>query len=130
MLIDITRTIGKDTLVYPGDDGPLLKRTDTFANGNGFLATHLSLSAHCGTHLDAPAHFIPGGQCIAELPIERFVLEAVVVDTLDAPQVSVEHLAGLPLPSCGAVLIRTANSSSAFTSGSKRFGESHNCLFT
>jgi len=43
----------------------------------------LHLSAHCGSHVDSPLHFIEGGSTIAELPIERFLGEAAVVDLTD-----------------------------------------------
>lgn len=35
---------------------------------------------HAGTHVDAPLHFVPGGDAIDELPLERFAGPAVVLD--------------------------------------------------
>jgi kynurenine formamidase len=40
---------------------------------------HLHLGTHSGTHIDAPRHFIPGGQTIDQYPFERFVVPTVVV---------------------------------------------------
>lgn len=109
MLIDITRTIGIDTLAYPGDAGPDLQQLDSLAQGAAFNYTHLSFSAHCGTHLDAPSHFIAGGQSIAELPLSRFRIPAYVVSTGNDAVVTVEHIKNLPLIPGEAVLFKTRN---------------------
>ncbi len=109
MLYDISRTIGADTLTYPGDDPPRLAHTDSIACGAGYNGTHLHLSAHCGTHLDAPAHFIPGGARIAELPLERFRLDALVADAGGARVITAELVAALEFAPGMAVLFKTAN---------------------
>ena len=109
MLYDITRTIGLDTLTYPGDTPPRLERTDSLERGGVFNATHLHLSAHCGTHLDSPAHFITGGKTIDELPPERFMLDALVVDAGDARVITAELVEGLEFKPGDAVLFKTAN---------------------
>ena len=109
MLIDITRLIGGDTLVYPGDTGPRLTRTDALDRGDCCNASRLEFSAHIGTHLDAPAHFIAGGAMIAELPLERFHIPAVVVDTGEAWCIEPGHLAGQGIEPGDAVLFKTAN---------------------
>ena len=109
MLIDITRTIGLDTLTYPGDSPPRLERTDSIALGGSWNATHLGLSAHCGTHLDAPCHFIDGGASIDALPLERFMLPAVVIDCGGAECVTAEHVRSAGLEEGMAALFRTRN---------------------
>ncbi len=40
----------------------------------------LKLGEHSGTHVDAPAHFIPGGKTVDEMPLERFVGKGMLVD--------------------------------------------------
>ncbi len=40
----------------------------------------LTLGTHTGTHLDAPRHFIPGGETAENLPLEQLVGPATVVD--------------------------------------------------
>jgi kynurenine formamidase len=39
---------------------------------DGWNATTLSLYSHCGTHMDAPCHFVEGGSTIDELPLDVF----------------------------------------------------------
>jgi arylformamidase len=44
-------------------------------------------STHVGTHVDAPRHFIEGGNTITDLPLDRFAGEAVVLDvSKDEPE--------------------------------------------
>ncbi|XP_073979597.1 isatin hydrolase-like [Rhodnius prolixus] len=35
---------------------------------------------HCGTHMDAPFHFIESGRTIDEIPIERFITTVILVN--------------------------------------------------
>jgi arylformamidase len=42
--------------------------------------SRLELDAHTGTHVDAPRHFIPGGQGASELALEPFIGPCVVVN--------------------------------------------------
>lgn len=109
MLIDITRTIGLDTLVYPSDSRPVLERTYSMAAGDGCNVSRLEFSAHCGTHLDAPAHFARNGPTIDELPLERFRLTAHVVDTGTAEFITPSHISDSQIAPGSAVLFKTSN---------------------
>ncbi|MHC5036460.1 MAG: cyclase family protein [Planctomycetota bacterium] len=40
----------------------------------------IELATHTGTHIDAPMHFIPGGETIDRVPLERLVCTAKVLD--------------------------------------------------
>lgn len=62
-LWDITREL-TGAPVYPGDAAPELRREQQMALGDMYNLTTLTMSAHNGTHLDAPLHFIPEGTAI------------------------------------------------------------------
>ncbi len=47
---------------------------------HGWNATTLTLYSHCGTHMDAPRHFLPGGATIDSLPLRTCIGPARVVD--------------------------------------------------
>lgn len=49
-----------------------------------FHVSRLQLSAHAGTHLDAPSHFHPGAASVSGLPAGDLAGRAVVVDLRDA----------------------------------------------
>lgn len=42
--------------------------------------TQILMSAHQGTHVDAPLHFVPEGKAIETIGVERLVCRAVLVD--------------------------------------------------
>jgi kynurenine formamidase len=47
---------------------------------NGWRATMLHLYSHCGTHMDAPCHFLPEGQTIDQLNLEACCGQARIVN--------------------------------------------------
>jgi arylformamidase len=109
---DLSLPLGPETPVFPGDQ-PFSRATSLCLIDGGRIETgRLTLGAHAGTHLDAPAHFFPESARLDELPLERFILPAQVV-AVDGPgPVPAAALAGLSLPPGGAILFQTANSRS------------------
>lgn len=53
--------------------------------GRWYVVTHLKLSGHAGTHVEAPLHAVANGVSVGELPIERFFGEAVILDLRNVP---------------------------------------------
>lgn len=47
---------------------------------NLFRTQKINMSAGLGTHIDAPAHVIPGGRTIDKLTMEELVTDCVVID--------------------------------------------------
>jgi len=50
------------------------------ARGHHCNASFWKMSAHSGTHMDSPLHFIDGGQSIDRIPPEVFIGPCIVVD--------------------------------------------------
>ena len=65
MIYDITQELFS-CAVYPGDPTPVRTVLASLEQGDIINLTSLSLCAHNGTHLDAPAHFIKGSKTIDE----------------------------------------------------------------
>ena len=79
-MIDISLPLQAGMVQYPGD--PAFARRVTAEIGSGGSPCRLSsfsLSAHAGTHVDAPAHFLPDGARLDELPVDFFCGPARVV---------------------------------------------------
>jgi arylformamidase len=57
-IYDISVLLGEESIDYPGDTPYSRERLSTLQNGGSFELSKLQLSAHSGTHIDAPAHFI------------------------------------------------------------------------
>jgi len=51
---------------------------------DGWQLEVLTLASHTGSHVDAPLHKLRGGASLDELPLERFVGKAVIVDLRDS----------------------------------------------
>lgn len=77
--IDLTHLIDEEGSVYPGAEPPRLEAAFTLER-DGFRETLLTLPSHTGTHMDAPAHLLPGGATLDQLPVDQFVGPALVVD--------------------------------------------------
>lgn len=72
-IIDLTLPINND---MPGVDVSPTKRIAT----HGWNATTLTLYSHCGTHMDAPCHFLDGGRTIDQQDLSVVMGPAIVVD--------------------------------------------------
>jgi len=69
------------------------------------------MSAHTGTHVDAPRHFIDDGAGIEALPLELLIGRARVIAIDSRTGVAAEDLESLDLSDDIRVLIKTHNSS-------------------
>ena len=47
---------------------------------DGYAAGKITVEEHFGTHVDAPAHFAPGGWTVDRIPIDRLYRSGVRVD--------------------------------------------------
>ena len=46
----------------------------------GWESRNIIISEHCGTHVDAPYHFVPDTLTIDQVPLNKFIGEAVLLD--------------------------------------------------
>jgi arylformamidase len=83
-LYDISVTLTNDFPVWPGDPEVMLEKVSAIEEGADANVSHLSMSVHAGTHLDAPYHFIPDGKTIEALPLEVLIGPAQVIQLPEA----------------------------------------------
>jgi arylformamidase len=107
---DISVTLGIEAATYPGDVPFERVVQSTLAQGASFELSNLTMSAHAGTHIDAPAHVVAGGRTLDGYPASAFVLPALRADVAGAAIVRPEHLASVRLQNGKALLLRTDNS--------------------
>lgn len=79
MIYDITRTISPRLAVWPGDRPFSARQILDRRDGASVNLFTLTMSAHTGTHADAPFHFDQAGAHPAELPLEPYIGLAHVV---------------------------------------------------
>ncbi len=87
--MDVTKPLHSGIEVWPGDPPFELRRFLSLADGDICNGTVLSCSAHTGTHVDAPVHFIDGAPAIESLPLDALVGRCTVADSgvVDAERV-------------------------------------------
>ena len=85
-LIDLTHTTHCDIAVYPGDEQVQLEQVKNIQS-DGYSNFRLSSEMHVGTHIDGPAHMIPGSRTISQLPLEHFSGKGVVIDASGETQI-------------------------------------------
>ncbi len=83
-ILDLTQPLGPETRVFPGYPPPLVHKWSTYCE-DGYYANFVFMNEHSGTHMDSPAHFVPGAPTIDELPPEKFVARAVVLRFVKSP---------------------------------------------
>lgn len=101
-IYDITYVLNEETTVYEGD--PHFIKEEVFTlDRDGFALSLIRMGSHAGTHTDAPAHFIPGGKTLLDIPLASYIGECRVV--------MMDELAGLP--ACEKVLLKSAPGSAS-----------------
>ncbi len=102
-MLDLTQPLTADTPAFP-DSPPVeihvLETTqDPPSKGRRSLnVTRLSLNVHTGTHMDAPFHFFQSGETIDQVPLERCIGPALLIDVRKTPpghEIELATIAGL-----------------------------------
>ncbi len=117
-IYDISVTLGKESVDFPGDPKFLLEPIRSTAGGDPYTLHKLSLSTHTGTHLDLPAHFIPreNKSTIELFPVRDFILPAQVLDLPTEKDAMTALLDSIRIEPSSALLFKTANSRTGIAS--------------
>lgn len=70
-IFDISQELSQDTPVWPGDQKFRLRWSMRIEQGDPCNVSAITMSAHTGTHLDAPYHFDEGGCGIGTVPLRQ-----------------------------------------------------------
>jgi kynurenine formamidase len=122
-IVDLTHPLDADTIYWPTDtEGfkltPIFKGKTEGPEGFFYVAFRFCSPEHGGTHLDAPYHFAEGRKTTAEIPVQRLIGPAIVVDisakaakdrdyVLSVEDVSAWEAEHGKVPSGAIVLLRT-----------------------
>lgn len=110
-IFDISVPLSQSLPVWPGSMGMRLERVCRIENGDKANVSKLTCDVHTGTHIDAPAHFITGGNTVTQIPLDVLIGEAIVADLTTVSIITPPDLAGLELPpGTKRLLLRTKNS--------------------
>ncbi len=122
---DISLTISPNLPIWPDDTPISIERTEKIEQGSDANVTRLEMSAHVGTHVDAPYHFLGGeAATVEQLPLNILHGRAYVLqieDEVDLITESVLKNASIPLR-IRRLLLKTRNSL-YWASGETKFQE-------
>ncbi len=103
-LFDLTQTLRDEAASYPGNRTGLRVERLSTNSPDAQLSRFTLFDPHCGTHLDAPRHFVARGLDVSQLPLA--VLPATVV-AAKGPRIGPEAFSKLGPLRGRAVLVHT-----------------------
>src|SRR4029079_19292324 len=109
-LLDVTVPLDASLPVYPGNTPFTMEPIKRIANGDSSNVSTLHLSAHAGTHVDAPRHFFDDGAGVEQLALEMLCGRARVIELTTRKGVTPDDLAPFDLTEDVRLLIKTHNS--------------------
>jgi arylformamidase len=109
-LIDVSVPLDAKLPTYPNNTPFTLEAIKRIADGGSSNVSSLHLSAHTGTHVDAPRHFFDAGPGTEALPLDMLLGRARVVDVTSRRGITADDLAAFNLSEDVRVLIKTSNS--------------------
>lgn len=107
--IDATVPVSDGMLSWPDDPDVQISYSMAISEGGPANVTKLAMSAHTGTHLDAPHHFIDDGAGIDTVPLEAVIGPARLIEIAGA-QVTAAELAPYDPRPGERLLFKTKNS--------------------
>lgn len=109
-IYDVTVPISKELIVYPGDPQVKIRRLSAIGQKDGkYNLSVLTLSSHCGTHIDSPFHLFADGETVDHLALELLLGRARVVE-ITSPRIDATVLQEFDLMTNVRLLFKTRNS--------------------
>jgi arylformamidase len=109
-LIDVTVPLDASLPTYPGNTPFTLEAIKRIADGGSSNVSTLHLSAHAGTHVDAPRHMFDGGAGAESLSLELLCGRTRVIELATRKGVTADDLRPFDLHEDVRLLIKTHNS--------------------
>jgi kynurenine formamidase len=118
--IDLTHDFSEDTVYWPTAEGFKLESVFEGYTDKGYFydANNYSAAEHGGTHIDSPIHFAEGKQTVDEIPLEKLIGPAIVIDVTQRALSDPDYQVGVgdftnweskngPIPEGSIVLLNT-----------------------
>jgi arylformamidase len=112
MIYDVSVQLSNDLPVWPSGPPIRFESTPHLSRDKSYTIheTFIHISSHMGTHIDAPYHFVENGKRLNEIPLERLVGKATVVEILGVRSIGERELRPLKWVGVERVLFKTENS--------------------
>jgi kynurenine formamidase len=79
-VVDMAYALSDKLPTWPGDEHAFEAKTVATPAKDGYFARSVWMLEHFGTHMDAPAHFVPGKASLDQIPVAHFFGPAAVID--------------------------------------------------
>ncbi len=124
-IYDISLSISESLVVWPDHPSIGISHRSHLDRGDRSTVSRLEISSHTGTHVDAPAHFVPGAAGVDVMDLSLLVGPSLVVHCLEVDAISAGVLDGLSIPpGTERLLFRTRNSE-RWMRGEREFDENY-----
>lgn len=107
---DISVPVTSALPIWPESDGFVLTSVSDLLKGDPVNESHIALGVHVGTHIDAPLHFIPGGDAVDQLSFDALIGPAEVVEVACSDVITAAHLKDTMPEGTTRLLLKTPNS--------------------
>ena len=109
-LYDISLTVSPQSIRWVSSQPMELVERKRMRRGDTNNSSSIHASAHAGTHVDAPFHFVPDGLTIESLPLETFIGPARVCAVEAGTHITATEVARAGIEGETRVLFKTRNS--------------------
>jgi arylformamidase len=107
---DISTLTNPGIPIWPNTPGFKIWRSLDQELGNEVTSSTILTDVHCGTHIDAPLHFIRDGCPVSEVNLNSCIGPSFVVDFRGIKEIEPSHLAKQVPQSVERLLLKTDNS--------------------
>ena len=109
-IYDITITVSPALPVFPGDPPVQIDPVSRISRGDPANVSRITMSSHCGTHIDVARHCNDHGISVDHIPLTLLIGPSLVADLRGITEIDGAALARLPLTGMERLIIRTDNS--------------------
>jgi arylformamidase len=109
-IYDISLALSEKIPVYPGDPPISVEAAQSIDKGGAMNVSRISMSTHCGTHIDAPFHVDNRGVSVDHLSLSLLNGRALVAEVGGTKMIGRKELERLPIKGEQRLLLKTENS--------------------
>jgi arylformamidase len=109
-LVRLSYTLKENSPIHIGLTKPNITPVNQISHGDNYNTYLLTLENHCGTHVDAPAHFLEDGRKISEYqPDELLFRNPLILDCFKNPGelIGTKEVSRIKLKHYDCIFIRT-----------------------
>jgi arylformamidase len=112
--IDVSIPVTDGMVHWEGDPAVKIEYFASIEKGAPCNVSLLTMSAHTGTHMDGPRHFIKDGRGLEDLPLDAVMGRCRVLELQSKGSVTVEDLKPHNLQKGERILLKTSNSTKSW----------------